>query len=237
MNCKKSDTTFTEDGYNQQNIDKDARMKSLFKELSYSSEGLNSKRERMNEILINSLLKKLSPEEWRSEYLQPALESDYPIDFIPAFTRGWTILYTALYYKQSEKVFEILKAGADVNIQDFNGYNALMLAVKFRCDLNVVDAILPQINNINAIDKVNETAFSIACTNYIVYGKLDLDVIGRLLKAGADPYLNNEWQKDFRYQHIMMQTRYKKIKTYVLTYMETRAAIQTKYGNAYEYEL
>ena len=75
----------------------------------------------------------------------------------------------------------LLQAGADTNIVSANGNTCLYDAVRIGCRKDVIEAIISDGADINAINKSNETALMKACWMG------NEDAISVLLNAGADP--------------------------------------------------
>ncbi len=83
-----------------------------------------------------------------------------------------------------KKVETLLKDGANLNVKDYMGFTPLIQAVYYRCT-DIVSLLLKfDKSNINDIDTDGNTALMYAAQHGV-------DVIEMLLKAGADPNIQN----------------------------------------------
>lgn len=74
-----------------------------------------------------------------------------------------TILHNAIKYNNEEMVYALLENGADPNIRDKNGYNALHIAVLKNNDLDV-NCLVKHGIDINAVDLKDNNALHLAAT-------------------------------------------------------------------------
>jgi ankyrin repeat protein len=92
-----------------------------------------------------------------------------------------SLLLWAAEAGQSDVLGKCLRAGANVNFIDENGYTALMAASK-RCHVDLVDNLIRNGSNINVADKTGlNTPLNLAIESGCV------DVVRTLLNSSADP--------------------------------------------------
>ena len=121
--------------------------------------------------------------------LADGLKRGYPINYVPNENYSMPLLSISLWYCKYGLVALLLDIGADVNLKDATGRNALMYAVdKFRIDEKAFKRILAKTKDINAKDKQGRSALRILVKQYLFSG-FDhlLDCIKLMLEAGADP--------------------------------------------------
>ena len=112
---------------------------------------------------------------------------------------GKTALISAAMKAPVEVSEELIKAGADVNAKDSDGYTALMEAVRYSESdpgrLDLIKALLAHKADVNAKDKTNMTALMLAITRSTtdqkfasspMDKKLKHEMVKMLLAAGAD---------------------------------------------------
>lgn len=135
------------------------------------------------DVLI-STLKRLATKKYFKTKLLAALRDGYPLDFAPDYPPGLGIssnsplLHVVLSYVDSyEETKLLLELGANVNITDAEGNNALIIAavtsdsgLKSNKEILLVKEILHKTKNVNHINKKQETAFGHLCK-----GLLDRD--------------------------------------------------------------
>ena len=97
-------------------------------------------------------------------------------------TRNETALTLACLYKNEGAINVLLNANAGPNIaEDTYGETSLHTAVRHKCSKEVLQAIIDHGANVNATNKINETALRQASFNK------NEDAINVLLNANADP--------------------------------------------------
>ena len=102
--------------------------------------------------------------------------------------RNQTALTLASFCKNEGVINVLLNDNADPNIADGSyGYTCLHNAVRRDCSIDVLQAIIEHGVDVNARDKDTTTALmGVSQTGHI-------DAINNLLKAGADPYIVNNF--------------------------------------------
>ena len=102
-----------------------------------------------------------------------------------------TSLMTACINKNESAINVLLNAGSDPNIaDDTDGNTCLYTAVQQECCIEVLQAIIDHGANVNAKNKKNETALTLACLNK------NEDAINVLLNASADPDIADDTYGD-----------------------------------------
>jgi len=99
---------------------------------------------------------------------------------------GWTDLHKAALVGNAERVKELLKKGANPNVQDEYGWTPLHEAA-YKGHVDVVELLLehgadPNIQSKNGLTPLHEAAY-----------KGHVDVVELLLEHGADPNIQNEY--------------------------------------------
>ena len=88
-------------------------------------------------------------------------------------------------------LYVLLNAGADPNIAGYAyGDTSLHIADRKECSREVIQTVIDHGANVNAANKENETALTLACMNN------NEDVINVLLNAGADPNVADDVHGD-----------------------------------------
>ena len=91
-----------------------------------------------------------------------------------------TAIQLAYRVSNEHAIYELLKAGADVNIVNEAGETCLHTAIRHKCSLNHLKALITHGADVNATNKSNETALQLA--RNIDYNGTAISV---LLRAGA----------------------------------------------------
>ena len=91
-----------------------------------------------------------------------------------------TALMKACWMGNEDAISVLLNAGADPNIAHADGYISLHGAINKGCSKEVLEAIISHGADVNATNKVNNTALMYACSEG------NIDAINVLLQAGAD---------------------------------------------------
>ena len=110
---------------------------------------------------------------------------DHAADVNASNNKNWTPLMIACANSNSDAINVLLKAGADPNIADSDGYICLHVAVIRACNKEVIQIIIDHGADVNATDKNSITTLMIACQ------MANADAINILLNAGADPMLSD----------------------------------------------
>jgi ankyrin repeat protein len=115
------------------------------------------------------------------------LQQGVPVDEADTST-GLTPLMVATERDRVEAIDFLLRHGANVNLQNHQGYTPLMLAVSAaQASDETLDALIGAKANINIRDHHGDTALIHAAKNF----PADLSALERLVKAGADLNLKN----------------------------------------------
>ena len=101
-----------------------------------------------------------------------------------------TALTLACVKENEGAINVLLNAGADPNIADAHGDTCLHTAVTHECSREVLQAIIDHGVDVNATNKINETALIIACVNK------DEGAISVLLNASADVNITDDAYDD-----------------------------------------
>lgn len=189
--------------------------------------------------------------------LMKAISKGYPINYAHPYT-GETLLNNLLMYHGTgythdrliEDVKFMLNLGADVNKLNKDGENSLMKAINCRTPLEAIKLILQKTQDLNLKNIDDNTAFSITCRWYIFdgdyadYAHRNKKIIQALLRAGADPYLDDSWIAiDYGdiYNvdgNVTLTERQKELKNFVdQQYEQVNAIRNTNKSTTYEYEL
>lgn len=135
--------------------------------------------------------------------LLDALSKGFPIDYE---CEGDTLLHKSLSYRLSHAIqHNLLDCGADVNIEDHNGMNALLLAAcNFRSCYSHGKLIIPSyyteiLAKTEDVDKVprkrvGTTALGLMCMKFCTSPtRVNKSAIKMLLDAGADISAAGDW--------------------------------------------
>ena len=193
--------------------------------------------------------------------LSKAIAEGYPIDYrggiyvytdTPYNLRD-TLLHKSISFGLPEFVIQILlDYGADVNVEDHNGMNALTLAAyNFRpCYDHNGNSIIPpyfmeileKTKDINKVPHrlIRTTALGLFCMKYCqIPTKTLMGIIKMLLDAGADIEAAGDWSKIYygadkkRYYQVG-----EKLKGYMAMYVQQKTNFRNEQEYAgYEYEL
>ena len=200
-----------------------------------------------------------TPNKFRNK-LMKAISKGYPINYAHPYT-GETLLNNLLMYQGTEYTHDrliedikfMLNLGADVNKLNKDGENSLMKAINCHTPLEAIKLILQKTQELNLKNIDENTAFSITCRWYIFdgdyadYAHRNKKIIQALLRAGADPYLDDSWiaidYDDIYYiynvdDNVTLTERQKELKIFVdQQYEQVNAIRNTKKSTTYEYEL
>ena len=128
-------------------------------------------------------------EECSIEVLQAII--DHGADVNATNKENETALTQACFNKDEDAINVLLNASADPNIPDHTyGGTSLIKAATQRCRIEVLQAIIDHGAVVNATNKKNETALTLACINK------DEDAINVLLNASADPNIPDDTYGD-----------------------------------------
>ena len=174
--------------------------------------------------------------------LRKALKAGFPIDFyfVPetrySFELYSTLLNMALVQQKQGISLKLLELGADVNVKDSEGRNALLACAYGQSD--IILHITEMTSDINA-QMGGSTALGILCGRYcndIEDRNNLLPCINQLIKKGADPCLDTKWESIALYNTGVRKRRDKLLK-YITNYVLQREAIQKSASADYEYEI
>ena len=112
------------------------------------------------------------------EVLQAIIDHGADVNATETYNR--TALMSACETGHIEAIHVLLKAGSDTNIATVDGVTCLMCAVDKLCSNKVLQAIIDHGADVNATNKNNFSALTVACK------KGHIDAIHVLLKAGSD---------------------------------------------------
>ena len=121
------------------------------------------------------------------EVLQAIIDQGADVNATDKHNR--TALIMACKKRREDAIHVLLKAGSDTYIADENGYTCLMYAVNGHCSKEVLQAIIDQGIDVNATNKDNHTAFTLACICS------HLDAIHMLLKTSSDANIGDMYDK------------------------------------------
>jgi ankyrin repeat protein len=129
----------------------------------------------------------------RSENLEEILRGEPDIHAVNK--EGYTALLLAVRRPANEQTIgHLLQKGADVNITDPTGRNALLVSVDSH-QKDYIKLLVTEGNDINSQDDKGNTALHYLFTKvlankmYVPYGK---DILRPLLEEGADPHIRND---------------------------------------------
>lgn len=147
----------------------------------------------------------------------------------------------------------LLRNGADPNIEDADGNNALVNFIQkvnpaMDEDCEDIDAaaliteIIPAIKDINQSNNDGITAIGEACMRYKYVDDTDRPVLKRIIKAlleaGADPYKDSEWQRTQDGMDSIVERKIvKELQMYIDMCLEHRQEISRHKTSGFEYEL
>ena len=119
--------------------------------------------------------------DWSKESLQALVDCGICLNCVNK--KGQTALVLACCDRQTDSVKVLLEAGADPNIADADGDNALHNAIYKKCSKEIVQVLADCVTHIDALNNEQQSALMIAC------GKENIDAVQVLLSARADPHL------------------------------------------------
>ena len=196
--------------------------------------------------------------------LSKAIAEGYPIDYrggVPIDYRGGVYVYTDTPYNLRDTLLHksfsfglpefviqiLLDYGADVNVENHDGMNALLLVVYSLSTSNIIPQYFQEVvSKTNDLDKiprqlrVNTTALGILCRQYCTSESPTIMIaIKTLLDAGADIEAAGDWSKIYygadkkRYYQVG-----EKLKGYMAMYVQQKTNFRNEQEYAgYEYEL
>ncbi len=130
------------------------------------------------------------------ENLEEILKADPDIDAVN--TEGYTPLHLAVRRPDNEKaVGLLLQQGADVNITDSTGRNALLVSVGFRMT-EYIELLVSKGIDINSQDDDGNTALHYPLMNVLenkIFLPRSKEIVKILAEKGADPYVRNKESK------------------------------------------
>lgn len=156
-----------------------------------------------------------------------------------------TLLHKSMTMNTSASITQILlDYGADVNIEDHNGMNALLIATyhnEWDEYIPYYDEILEKTTDIDKLPHrlVRTTALGILCSKYCTQPSNIIWVgIRKLIDAGADIEASGDWISN--YYGEMKKKYYKngeRLKSLICSYIERKDELKTTDGSYYDYEL
>lgn len=202
--------------------------------------------------LAEHMWKNLSVAEFEVK-VQRAIDQGFPIDFVSSskFYPGRLLeraINTSANYEYADV---LLDAGADVNLKDKGGKNALDLAICNNLPAEIVRRIITLTRDVNAEDNSQLTALYSLAIGYIYFGKYDVqskdDVLNALLSAGADPQIeclqtllyNKITKPQYQYvKQVQVYENRRRIFTNILElYQEIKSQLTPNLCEEYEYAL
>lgn len=180
--------------------------------------------------------------------------SSFPVDYRPRDIE-LTLLHIALIHNNDDVAHFLLDKGADVNITDYDGINALMFASHNPVvSLDLFKRLIKQTENINAVNSYNVTGYGYReneettvigglCWSYIHnfngndindgWKENILSRIQLLLDAGADPDIEAGWK------NIKGEREPKKmeLEAFIAQYQESKKQLGTTNTLCYDYAL
>lgn len=120
-----------------------------------------------------------------------ALKNGFPIDFAP--TGSSSLLLKSLRGSENYSKYIpdfLLDCGANVNMTDTDGNNALHISIASYTPKRIIERILKNIKDIDAVNNYGQTALSLAFNRYSNVNPLELkeslNIVNMLLEAGSD---------------------------------------------------
>lgn len=196
--------------------------------------------------------------------LEAALADGYPIDFkhetvsFGNYSKNkfiTTLLLDSLNSRANAITQILLDYGADVNIENHNGMNALIMACynipngKYIIWNKKEATIQPYfryiLDNTEDVNKVpigltGQTALGLLCCKYASYpyGAL-MEAIKMLLDAGADPDAGSYWRREYHGTNKAFDKNAEKLEEFIQIYLEQMQGFKDNGKTAvdYEYEL
>ncbi len=130
------------------------------------------------------------------ENLEEILKANPDIDAIN--TEGYTPLHMAVRRPDNEKAIGfLLQQGADVNITDPKGRNALLVSIGSN-QIGYIALLVSHGNDVNSQDNDGNTALHYPLSNVLRdkrYLPYSTEIVKILLKEGADPHIRNKEEK------------------------------------------
>lgn len=81
---------------------------------------------------------------------------------------GTTALHYAVSYCDIDLVNLLIKYGADVNVENINGWTPLLIALKYECGINIVEVLLDNGSSINSKNIYGQSAMELASSKDIL---------------------------------------------------------------------
>lgn len=208
---------------------------------------------RFNDIFYNlaeHMWKNLSEAEFEVK-VQRAIDQGFPIDFVSSskFYSGRLLERAINTSANYEYTWVLLDAGADVNLKDKGGKNALGLAICNNLPAEIVRRIITLTRDVNAEDNNQLTALYSLANAYIFYGQYDVqskdNILNALLSAGADPQIEclqtllyGKLTKSQYVKQVQVYENRRRIFTNILErYQETKSQLTPNLCEEYEYAL
>lgn len=202
---------------------------------------------KLYDMLHNTMRRAKTGTKFKQE-LEEALAQGFPVDFTPK--GGSPLLHLSLEYACPDVITQLLlKVGADVNIINADGKNALLVfcAVfnewRYKDNPEIFMEILEKTTDVNKVPTnenslmANYTALSNLCITYSWRPSQEtIDAIKLMLDRGANPDIGDEWwiSND---SYVDISENGKKLKKIIYNYLEQREESKTSADSGYEYEL
>ena len=154
------------------------------------------------------------------KHLVNELAGGYPIDFTPVGVHS--LLELSIREYKPEITLILLKYGADVNVRN-SDKTVLEFEAVFGTSEQVLKETIKRSNNINYRNPSGNTALGLMCHAYvrnIVPNNERLQAINQMLMAGADPYLDTQWEKVRYNDRFGIRTRQDNLKKHIKMFLE-----------------
>ena len=132
-----------------------------------------------------------------NETLQEIINHEVQLDCQD--NHGKTALMLACSYRQQDSVRILMKAGFNPYIRDDDGDTCLHAAITGGCSKKIIQRIIDHGADVNATNKTNQTALTLACI------KKDEVAINVLLNASADPNVTDQAYDDTCLHKVVRQ--------------------------------